>query len=56
MSCRGPNLGISGALRSKIMAEDAPYFRVFCGERDNRRLGGGEGWIRTPGPRETLGA
>src|SRR5712691_4721535 len=33
------------------MREHAHHFRVFCGESENRRLGGGEGGIRTP---ETL--
>ncbi len=45
------DLGFSSALRSRKMREYARYFEVFCRERKNRGLGGGEGGIRTP---ETL--
>jgi hypothetical protein len=50
------SIGESELLRSphvEEMREHADYFRVFCRERGNRGLAGGDGWIRTP---ETLSA
>ena len=39
------------------MREHAHYFRVFCRERENSGLYGGEGRIRTPGTlRHSMGS
>src|SRR5271166_2435003 len=42
MSCRGPNLILSGALRSNTTRQQARYFRYFRREPENRRLNGGD--------------